>query len=50
MYPLTAVLLLINNLTEIRSDAYKICKLFRKPLYPPVANMGVWQVGQDKTQ
>uniref|UniRef100_A0A3P8W236 Anoctamin n=2 Tax=Cynoglossus semilaevis TaxID=244447 RepID=A0A3P8W236_CYNSE len=43
VYPLTAVLLLINNLTEIRSDAYKICKLFRKPLYPPVANMGVWQ-------
>ncbi|XP_034033119.1 anoctamin-10 [Thalassophryne amazonica] len=44
VYPLTAVLLLINNLTEIRSDAYKICKLFRKPFCPPVANMGVWQV------
>ncbi|XP_040893633.1 anoctamin-10 isoform X2 [Toxotes jaculatrix] len=43
VYPLTAVLLLINNLTEIRSDAYKICKLFRKPFFPPVANMGVWQ-------
>ncbi|XP_062246771.1 anoctamin-10 [Platichthys flesus] len=44
VYPLTAVLLLINNLTEIRSDAYKICKLFRKPFSPPVACMGVWQV------
>ncbi|XP_070687077.1 anoctamin-10 isoform X2 [Pempheris klunzingeri] len=44
VYPLTAVLLLINNLTEIRSDAYKICKLFRKPFFPPVANMGVWQI------
>lgn len=44
VYPLTAVLLLINNLTEIRSDAYKICKLFRKPFSPPVADMGVWQV------
>lgn len=44
VYPLTAVLLLINNLTEIRSDAYKICKLFRKPFCPPVANMGVWQI------
>ncbi|XP_073328600.1 anoctamin-10 [Pagrus major] len=44
VYPLTAVLLLINNLTEIRSDAYKICKLFRKPFTPPVANMGVWQI------
>lgn len=45
VYPLTAVLLLINNLTEIRSDAYKICKLFRKPFSTPVASMGVWQVG-----
>ncbi|XP_038161525.1 anoctamin-10 [Cyprinodon tularosa] len=44
VFPLTAVLLLLNNLTEIRSDAYKICKLFRKPFSPPVANMGVWQV------
>uniref|UniRef100_A0A3P8RKG7 Anoctamin n=1 Tax=Amphiprion percula TaxID=161767 RepID=A0A3P8RKG7_AMPPE len=44
VFPLTAVLLLLNNLTEIRSDAYKICKLFRKPFSPPVANMGVWQI------
>uniref|UniRef100_A0A7N8XVA2 Anoctamin n=1 Tax=Mastacembelus armatus TaxID=205130 RepID=A0A7N8XVA2_9TELE len=44
VYPLTAVLLLINNVTEIRTDAYKICKLFRKPFIPPVANMGVWQI------
>ncbi|XP_029697164.1 LOW QUALITY PROTEIN: anoctamin-10 [Takifugu rubripes] len=44
VYPLTPMLLLINNLTEIRSDAYKICKLFRKPFSPPAANMGVWQV------
>ncbi|XP_026221375.1 anoctamin-10b [Anabas testudineus] len=43
VYPLTAVLLLINNITEIRTDAYKICKLFRKPFTPPVADMGVWQ-------
>ncbi|XP_028264084.1 anoctamin-10 [Parambassis ranga] len=43
VYPLTALLLLLNNLTEIRSDAYKICKLFRKPFSCPVANMGVWQ-------
>ncbi|XP_069028905.1 anoctamin-10 [Embiotoca jacksoni] len=44
VFPLTAVLLLLNNLTEIRSDAYKICRLFRKPFTPPVANMGVWQL------
>nr|XP_057931681.1 anoctamin-10 [Doryrhamphus excisus]XP_057931682.1 anoctamin-10 [Doryrhamphus excisus] len=44
VYPLTAMLLLINNVTEIRTDAYKICKLFRKPFSAPVANMGVWQI------
>ncbi|CAK6973240.1 anoctamin-10 [Scomber scombrus] len=44
VYPLTAVLLLINNLTEIRSDAYKVCNLFRKPFSPLAANMGVWQI------
>ena len=44
VYPLTAVLLLVNNLTEIRSDAYKMCKLFKKPFSAPVAGMGVWQV------
>ncbi|KAJ7997800.1 hypothetical protein DPEC_G00215880 [Dallia pectoralis] len=43
VYPLTAVLLLLNNITEIRGDAYKICKLFRKPFSPPVSNIGVWQ-------
>ncbi|KAK6320335.1 anoctamin-10 [Coregonus clupeaformis] len=43
VYPLTAVLLLLNNVTEIRADAYKICKLFRKPFSAPVSNMGVWQ-------
>ncbi|CAB1323335.1 unnamed protein product [Coregonus sp. 'balchen'] len=43
VYPLTAVLLLLNNITEIPGDAYKICKLFRKPFSAPVSNMGVWQ-------
>ncbi|XP_063052979.1 anoctamin-10 [Engraulis encrasicolus] len=43
VYPLTAFFLLLNNLTELRTDAYKICKLFRKPFAPPSASMGVWQ-------
>ncbi|XP_051548088.1 anoctamin-10-like isoform X2 [Myxocyprinus asiaticus] len=43
VYPLTAPLLLLNNLTEIRTDAYKLCKLFNKPFSAPVVNMGVWQ-------
>uniref|UniRef100_A0A673G6Z2 Anoctamin n=1 Tax=Sinocyclocheilus rhinocerous TaxID=307959 RepID=A0A673G6Z2_9TELE len=43
VYPITAPLLLLNNLTEIRTDAYKLCKLFNKPFSAPVPNMGVWQ-------
>uniref|UniRef100_A0A4W4GBP8 Anoctamin n=1 Tax=Electrophorus electricus TaxID=8005 RepID=A0A4W4GBP8_ELEEL len=43
VYPLTALLLLLNNITEIRGDAYKICHLFRKPFAPPEASIGVWQ-------
>ncbi|XP_018594759.1 anoctamin-10 isoform X1 [Scleropages formosus] len=43
VYPLTAVLLLINNVTEIRTDAFKICRLFRKPSSAPVSDIGVWQ-------
>ncbi|XP_066505745.1 anoctamin-10 [Hoplias malabaricus] len=44
VYPLTAVFLLLNNITEIRGDAYKICCLFRKPFSPPEGSIGVWQV------
>ncbi|KAJ8333674.1 hypothetical protein SKAU_G00409930 [Synaphobranchus kaupii] len=43
VYPLTAIFLLINNVTEIRTDAFKICRLFQKPFSAPVASMGVWQ-------
>ncbi|XP_062856918.1 anoctamin-10 isoform X2 [Trichomycterus rosablanca] len=42
VYPLTAMLLLLNNITEIRGDAYKLCRLFRKPFSPPEAGIGVW--------
>ncbi|XP_078527665.1 anoctamin-10-like isoform X3 [Lissotriton helveticus] len=44
VYPLTAALLVLNNLTEIRTDALKICKLHQKPFPCPASNIGVWQV------
>ncbi|XP_041077616.1 anoctamin-10-like isoform X2 [Polyodon spathula] len=43
VYPLTAALLFLNNVTEIRTDALKLCKLFRKPFVAPAANIGIWQ-------
>ncbi|XP_043563105.1 anoctamin-10 isoform X1 [Chiloscyllium plagiosum] len=43
IYPLTAILVMVNNITEIRMDAMKLCHLFRKPFISPAANIGVWQ-------
>ncbi|XP_053558949.1 anoctamin-10 isoform X2 [Bombina bombina] len=44
VYPLTAVLLVLNNITEIRTDAFKLCQVFQKPFFRPAANIGIWQV------
>ncbi|XP_069757452.1 anoctamin-10-like [Narcine bancroftii] len=43
IYPLSAILIIVNNVTEIRTDALKLCHLFRKPFISPAANIGVWQ-------
>ncbi|XP_067906029.1 anoctamin-10 [Heterodontus francisci] len=43
IYPLTAILIVVNNITEIRMDALKLCHLFRKPFISAAANIGVWQ-------
>ncbi|XP_030059499.1 anoctamin-10 isoform X1 [Microcaecilia unicolor] len=44
VYPLTAALLVVNNITEIWTDSFKLCRLFQKPFPCPAANIGVWQV------
>ncbi|XP_043937167.1 anoctamin-10-like isoform X2 [Protopterus annectens] len=41
--PLTAVLLLVNNVMEIRTDALKFCRVFQKPFCHPATNIGIWQ-------
>ncbi|XP_078400244.1 anoctamin-10 isoform X1 [Cetorhinus maximus] len=43
IYPLTAILIVVNNIVEIRMDGLKLCHLFRKPFNSPAANIGVWQ-------
>ncbi|KAM4721325.1 anoctamin-10-like [Rhinophrynus dorsalis] len=43
VYPLTAALLIVNNVTEIRTDAFKLCQVFQKPFSYPAASIGVWQ-------
>ncbi|XP_071174438.1 anoctamin-10-like isoform X2 [Mytilus edulis] len=43
-FPLAAVWALLNNVTEIRSDAFKMCKVFRRPFAETASNIGAWQL------
>jgi hypothetical protein len=42
-FPLAALFSMINNIIEIRSDAFKMCLLFQRPFGERVANIGTWQ-------
>ena len=42
-FPLAAVFSLLNNMIEVRSDAFKMCLLFQRPFGQRVANIGNWQ-------
>uniref|UniRef100_A0A1I8JBS6 Anoctamin n=1 Tax=Macrostomum lignano TaxID=282301 RepID=A0A1I8JBS6_9PLAT len=42
--PLAGVFCLINNVMEIRSDAFKLCTGFRRPFGTKVSDIGVWQM------
>ncbi|XP_019896602.1 anoctamin-10 isoform X1 [Esox lucius] len=44
VYPLAAVLVVLNNVTEMYSDALKMCKVFKRPFSEPAADVGVWQL------
>ena len=43
-FPLAALFSLINNIIEIRSDAFKMCLLYQRPFGTRVASIGSWQV------
>ncbi|XP_078395971.1 anoctamin-10 [Cetorhinus maximus] len=42
VYPLAAILAILNNITEVFSDALKMCRVFKRPFSQPAADMGVW--------
>ena len=44
VYPLAAAFAVLNNLTEVNSDALKMCRVFKRPFSEPSASIGVWQV------
>uniref|UniRef100_A0A8C9W745 Anoctamin n=1 Tax=Scleropages formosus TaxID=113540 RepID=A0A8C9W745_SCLFO len=44
VYPLAALLAVLNNVTEVYSDALKMCRVFKRPFSEPGADIGVWQL------
>ncbi len=44
VFPSAAFWAFINNVTEIRSDAFKMCRIFQRPFARATANIGAWQV------
>lgn len=45
-FPLAALCALVNNLIEIRSDAFKLCTGLQRPFGQRVESIGQWQVGR----
>ena len=44
LFPLAAFFSLLNNLLEIRTDAFKLCMIYQRPFSQRVKDIGQWQV------
>ncbi|XP_073534149.1 anoctamin-10 [Phyllobates terribilis] len=44
VYPLAAILAVLNNVTELYSDALKMCRVFKRPFAEPSSSIGVWML------
>ncbi|CAL1532334.1 unnamed protein product [Lymnaea stagnalis] len=42
-FPLAALWALINNFIEIRTDAFKLCRIFQRPFAQSASSIGAWQ-------
>ncbi|XP_050696718.1 anoctamin-10-like, partial [Eriocheir sinensis] len=43
VYPMAAFWAVLNNILELKTDAFKLCRVFRRPRVKKVASIGVWQ-------
>jgi len=43
VYPMAAFWALLNNVLELKTDAFKICQVYQRPPSARAANIGVWQ-------
>ncbi|CAL8069690.1 unnamed protein product [Calicophoron daubneyi] len=44
VFPVAGLLALLNNLVEIRGDAFKLVTSFQRPFAQSVSNIGIWQL------
>lgn len=44
VYPMAAFWAVLNNILELKTDAFKLCRVFRRPRVKKVGSIGVWQV------
>lgn len=42
-YPMAAFWALLNNVIEIRTDAFKLCRIFQRPFAKQANSIGAWQ-------
>lgn len=45
-FPMAAFCAFVNNLIEIRSDAFKMCFIYQRPFGERVSNIGMWLVSE----
>lgn len=41
-FPLVALMAAVNNMLRLRIDGYKLCRLYRRPLYKGAEDIGSW--------
>ena len=44
LFPLASFFSLLNNILEIRTDAFKLCMIYQRPFSERVKDIGHWQV------
>lgn len=44
VYPISALWAVLNNVLEVRADAFKLCKVYQRPMSKRVKDIGAWQV------
>ncbi|XP_040209002.1 anoctamin-10 [Rana temporaria] len=44
VFPAAAILVVLNNVSEVYTDALKICRVFKRPFSDPSSSIGVWML------